>query len=66
MKIGYNKGIRIKGVEQMRPKTLNFDQLVNQNKQELLMDEEKVSQIEIRLEKKQTELVMKKRRGINL
>ncbi|OZU90485.1 FbpB family small basic protein [Virgibacillus indicus] len=50
----------------MRPKTLNFDQLVNQNKQELLMDEEKVSQIEIRLEKKQTELVMKKRRGINL
>lgn len=50
----------------MRPKTLNFEQLVNQNKQELLSDEERVSQIEMRLEKKQAELVTEKRKGISL
>lgn len=50
----------------MRPKTLNFEQLVNQNKQELLSDEQRISQIEMRLEKKQTDLVMKKRKGISI
>lgn len=42
----------------MRPKTLNFEQLVKQNRQELLNDEESITQIEIRLERKQ-EAIMK-------
>lgn len=37
----------------MRPRLQTFEQLVNENKKELLQDEEKLSQIEIRLEKKQ-------------
>ncbi|WP_139343309.1 FbpB family small basic protein [Virgibacillus siamensis] len=39
----------------MRPKILNFEQLVNQNREELLEDEERNSQFELRLAKKQTE-----------
>lgn len=39
----------------MRPKTLSFEQLVKQNKQELLNDEESIQQIELRLEKKHKE-----------
>ncbi|WP_174612903.1 FbpB family small basic protein [Virgibacillus ihumii] len=39
----------------MRPKMLNFEQLVNQNREELLEDEEMNSQFELRLAKKQTE-----------
>ncbi|WP_010649605.1 FbpB family small basic protein [Oceanobacillus massiliensis] len=35
----------------MRPKPLNFEQLVKQNRQELLNDEESITQIELRLEK---------------
>lgn len=46
----------------MRPKTLTFEQLVNENRQELLEDEKKISQIELRLEKKQADLVNAKRR----
>ncbi|CDQ40285.1 MULTISPECIES: FbpB family small basic protein [Virgibacillus] len=45
----------------MRPKTLNFEQLVARNKRELLEDEIKISQIEKRLENKQAEIVNKKR-----
>ncbi|RDW18406.1 FbpB family small basic protein [Oceanobacillus arenosus] len=41
----------------MRPRALNFDQLVKQNKQELLEDEKKITQIELRLEKKHRDLV---------
>ncbi|MBP1968269.1 hypothetical protein J2Z83_000361 [Virgibacillus natechei] len=37
----------------MRPRSLNFEQLVMQNKRELLDDKESISEIEIRLEKKQ-------------
>jgi len=37
----------------LRPKTLNFEQLVQQNKQELLKDENSISKIEMRLEKRQ-------------
>lgn len=37
----------------MRPKILRFEQLVHQNKQEILNDEKILDQIELRLEKKQ-------------
>ncbi|WP_156290494.1 FbpB family small basic protein [Oceanobacillus salinisoli] len=43
----------------MRPKTLNFEQLVKQNKQELLDDERSIQQIEMRLEKKHKDLLKK-------
>lgn len=36
----------------MRPKKLNFEQLVKQNKQELLRDEDSIKQIELRIEKR--------------
>ncbi|WP_083838367.1 FbpB family small basic protein [Lentibacillus jeotgali] len=36
----------------MRPKHQNFEDLVKQNKQELLEDEQKIKQIEQRLDKK--------------
>lgn len=36
----------------MRRKKLNFEQLVKQNKQELLNDQKSIQQIELRLEKK--------------
>ncbi|WP_373895863.1 FbpB family small basic protein [Virgibacillus natechei] len=39
----------------MRPKSLNFEQLVQQNKRELLDDEKSLSQLEIKLEKKQAD-----------
>ncbi|WP_082918071.1 FbpB family small basic protein [Oceanobacillus sp. Castelsardo] len=45
----------------MRPKILNFEQLVEQNKQELLNDEKSIDQIELRLEKKHKELLKSKR-----
>jgi len=38
----------------MRPKSLNFEQLVQHNKNEILKDEKKVSEIEQRLEKKKS------------
>ncbi|WP_404459107.1 FbpB family small basic protein [Oceanobacillus kapialis] len=38
----------------MRPKTLNFEQLFQLNKQELMQDKKQLSQIEIRLEKRQS------------
>ncbi|GIO20576.1 hypothetical protein J18TS1_36760 [Oceanobacillus oncorhynchi subsp. incaldanensis] len=37
----------------MRPKTLNFEQLVDSNRQELLNDAKRIAQIEEKLEKKQ-------------
>lgn len=46
----------------MRPKTRNFEDLVSQYKQELLSDEKKLSQIEMRLEDKQTKKEHKKPR----
>jgi hypothetical protein len=46
----------------MRPKTLRFEQLVRQNKQEILNNESSMRQIELRLENKQEELVEKQRR----
>lgn len=39
----------------MRTKNQNFEELVKQNKQELLEDENMLKQIELRLEKKQSE-----------
>lgn len=44
----------------MRPKTLSFEQLVKQNKQELLEDENSISRIERKLENRKMELVKKK------
>jgi hypothetical protein len=44
----------------MRPKTLNFEQLVQQNKQELMRDEKSISSIEMRLEKRQEEAAEKR------
>lgn len=46
----------------MRPKSLNFEQLVNQNRQELLEDEKRITQIEKNLEKKQTDLTSAKQK----
>lgn len=46
----------------MRPKTQNFEELVNQYREELLTDEKKLSQIETRLENKQTKKEEKKPR----
>jgi len=46
----------------MRPKSLNFEQLVQQNKQELLDDEKQMNQIEIRLENKQAKLTKEKQK----
>ncbi|WP_084157550.1 FbpB family small basic protein [Oceanobacillus manasiensis] len=46
----------------MRPKTLNFEQLFQQNKQELLDDEREISQIELRLEKRQSDKVLQKKK----
>ncbi|WP_087973096.1 FbpB family small basic protein [Oceanobacillus rekensis] len=46
----------------MRPKSLNFEQLVKENRQELLNDKESISRIEMRLEKKQEVLVSKQRK----
>ncbi|MFB4169508.1 FbpB family small basic protein [Virgibacillus sp. JSM 102003] len=41
----------------MRPiKYQNFEELVQQNKQELLRDENELEQIELRLEKKQSDI----------
>ncbi|WP_164669204.1 FbpB family small basic protein [Virgibacillus doumboii] len=38
----------------MRPKYQNFEELVKQNKQELLEDEDRLKQLELRLDKKQS------------
>lgn len=65
-KIVYNNISTVKGVYYMRPRSLNFEQLVNQNRQELLEDEKRISQIEIRLEKKQAELTTAKRKKLDL
>ncbi|MGJ9459848.1 FbpB family small basic protein [Oceanobacillus sp. CF4.6] len=46
----------------MRPRSLNFEQLVNVNRQELLNDKESISKIEMRLEKKQEALALKQRK----
>lgn len=48
----------------MRPKRLNFEQLVNQNIKDLLDDESSIDQLEIRLEKRQ-ELNSQKQREQN-
>ena len=36
----------------MRPKRLNYDQLVDQNIQDILNDENRIDQLELRLEKR--------------
>ncbi|QKY71427.1 FbpB family small basic protein [Lentibacillus sp. CBA3610] len=46
----------------MKTKSLTFEQLVQENKQELLADEKQLSQIEKRLEKKQTGLLRDKQK----
>ena len=51
-KIGYTMIITFKGVQQMRGKRLSFEQLVNENRQELLDDENSINQLELRLEKR--------------
>ncbi|MFC4024265.1 FbpB family small basic protein [Oceanobacillus longus] len=48
----------------MRPKSLNFEQLVKQNRQELLNDEESITQIELRLEKKQEAIALAQRKEL--
>lgn len=48
----------------MRPKIQTFDELVTQNKEELMQDQKSISQIETRLEKKQTKLVQAKQKRI--
>ncbi|AIF43919.1 FbpB family small basic protein [Virgibacillus sp. SK37] len=48
----------------MRPKTLNFEQLVKENKQELLRNEKEVMQLEMRLEANQAAMVEKKRNKV--
>lgn len=45
----------------MRPKTLNFERLFQQNKQELLRDKRELSVIESRLESRQSEKVALKK-----
>ncbi|WP_077324120.1 FbpB family small basic protein [Virgibacillus siamensis] len=47
----------------MRRKNLNFEQLVNQNRKELLEDKEKITRLEIRLEKKQTDVTFSNSQG---
>ena len=44
----------------------SFEQLVQENKKALLADEKKISQIEMKLEKKQTDLVDHKRKNLEL
>lgn len=50
----------------MRPKKLRFEQLVHQNKQEILNDKNKMKQIELRLEKKQQALVEQEHKDQNM
>lgn len=45
----------------MRPKTLSFEQLVKQNKQELLEDENSISRIERKLENRKMGLIKRNR-----
>ncbi|MFC3039914.1 FbpB family small basic protein [Virgibacillus xinjiangensis] len=47
----------------MRPKSLNFEQLVQKNKEELLDNEKEITKIEMRLERRQEELVKEKQDG---
>ena|GEM_PF-5990037 len=49
----------------MRKNYQNLEDLVLENKQELLADKERIEQIERRLEKVQIDLVMKKRKEIS-
>jgi len=49
----------------MRPRKMNFEQLVRQNKQELLNDEQSITQLELRLERKQEEKSKKERKEDN-
>lgn len=45
----------------MRGNVFNFEQLYKENKKELLEDEDKVEQLELRLERRQANLVAAKR-----
>lgn len=49
----------------MRPRSLNFEQLVDINRQELLRDEESISQIEEKLEKKQEAFLLAHKKNSN-
>lgn len=44
----------------MRPRSLNFDRLVQKNKNEILKDEKQISEIEHRLEKKHEDATQQK------
>ncbi|MDY0406035.1 FbpB family small basic protein [Virgibacillus sp. 179-BFC.A HS] len=50
----------------MRLRKTRFEELVEQNKRELLQDKEQLTRLELRLEKKQTELVAQKRKQLKL
>lgn len=51
--MAYNVHRRINGeCRKMRPRMLSFEQLVRQNKQELMRDEDTIRKIELRLENK--------------
>ncbi|MFD1039029.1 FbpB family small basic protein [Virgibacillus byunsanensis] len=50
----------------MRPKFQSFEQLVKENKQELLQDEKSLQQIELRLEKKQSAMAVKNKKRFSL
>ncbi|MHA6252036.1 FbpB family small basic protein [Oceanobacillus sp. CAU 1775] len=45
----------------MRPKRLNYDQLVDQNIQDILKDENRIDQLEMRLEKRHEASALKHR-----
>lgn len=47
----------------MRPRSLNFEQLVDLNRQELLNDEESISQIEKKLDRKQQAFLLADRQA---
>ncbi|CEI84462.1 hypothetical protein J18TS1_13120 [Oceanobacillus oncorhynchi subsp. incaldanensis] len=49
----------------MRPRSLNFEQLVDMNRQELLNDEKSISQIEEKLDKKQEAFLLNHKKNKN-
>ena len=49
----------------MRPRSLNFELLVDMNRQELLNDEKSISQIEEKLDKKQEAFLLNHKKNKN-
>lgn len=50
----------------MRTRKTRFEELVEKNRQELLEDEELLAKLERRLEKKQTDMVARKRNQLKV